>query len=79
MDLPRDTPFWAEDAYGDLKFVRFARAYTAEAPARFGPFFEVIDSDGEVLSREDIMGWSFDRTELEAAYPAAPAPAPNNA
>lgn len=65
--LPRDVPFWVQDAYGELQFVRYCAHTTACAPAEFGPFFAVIDTDGEVLGREDITNWSFDRTELQAA------------
>lgn len=59
--VPQDRPFYAVDAYGEVQHVE----WIGEVGGPFGPYVEVIDSDGECFPVSDIGEWAFDLAALE--------------
>ncbi len=62
-DVPRDRPFYAIDAYGEVQHVKWIGW---EVGGPFGPYVGVLESDGACFPVSDIESWSFDAADLEA-------------
>lgn len=59
--VPKDRPFYAVDAYGEVQHVR----WIGHVGGPFGEYVEVIDSDGECFPVSDISAWHDDADALE--------------
>jgi len=65
--LPRDRPFYAIDAYGEIQHVE----WIGEQGGPFGPYVGIVDSDGECFPVSDISAWSLDAADLAATVTEA--------
>lgn len=66
--VPKDRPFYAIDAYGEVQHVR----WIGHVGGPFGEYVEVIDSDGECFPVSDISAWDDDGVTLELVAPLLP-------